>query len=112
MWDTTPAGPTPTPHAPVATSVAAPKRDLTALMYGGSTPLFDTGAIEEADESDDEGEDFLRNLKDPSKTNEPKAAASGGAAAPKKKVKSKNPFGSSSDEDDYAANKNKAGGGY
>jgi len=48
--------------------------DLTAMMYGGSTPLFDTGALddEEAakpvksggggmfeDESDDDGEGFL-----------------------------------------------------
>ena len=52
------------------------KRDLTAMMYGGATPLFDTGALggEDAgddnkpsktggmfdDDSDDDGEAFLQ----------------------------------------------------
>ena len=34
-------------------------------MYGGATPLFDTGAIENADDDSDEDGDFLSNLNNP-----------------------------------------------
>jgi hypothetical protein len=34
-------------------------------MYGSSKPLFDAGAIAEVEDSDDDGGDFLQNLKNP-----------------------------------------------
>lgn len=81
-------------------------------MYGGSTPLFDAGAIENADETSDE-EDFLSKLKNPQRNVMEPAVSMGGATGTKKKAKSSNPFGSSSsDDDDYAGGKIKIGGGY
>jgi len=129
MWDSTPA---PQANQPEATKAAPLRRDLTAMMYSGATPLFDTGALDDEepgdskpsktdkmfeDESDD-AEDFLGQLTKPAEEQKVNMQiGAGGAAAgvkggPKPKPKSNNPFGSSSDDDDDFGAKVATGGGY